>query len=78
MPLPLIFPTMNSILYKQILFIFFPSSPGAVAVFGFKERWIVIGFTILSFILFTIAVFKPSEFYPEQSLFYESSVLRLC
>jgi len=49
---------------------FIPSSLGALAVFGYKERWMGIGFTILSFILFLIAIFKPAEFHPDQAHFY--------
>lgn len=49
---------------------FIPSSLGALAVFGFKERWIGIGFTILSFALFVTAIFKPAEFNAAQAHFY--------
>ncbi len=49
---------------------FIPSSLGALAVFGYKERWMGIGFTIISFSLFVIAIFKPTEFNPAQAHFY--------
>lgn len=49
---------------------FIPSSLGAVAVFGYKERWKGIGFTIISFVLFIIAIFKPAEFHPGEAHFY--------
>ena len=49
---------------------FIPSSLGALAIFGYKERWIGIGFTILSFVLFVIAIFKPAEFNAAQAHFY--------
>ena len=49
---------------------FIPSSLGALAVFGYKERWYGIGFTILSFALFLVAILKPDEFNPEQAHFY--------
>jgi signal transduction histidine kinase len=49
---------------------FIPSSLGAVAVFGYQERWMGIGFTITSFVLFLIAIFKPAEFSPDQAHFY--------
>lgn len=49
---------------------FIPSSLGALAVFGYRERWYGIGFTILSFVLFVIAIFKPAEFNPGQAHFY--------
>ncbi len=49
---------------------FIPSSLGAMAVFGYKERWVGIGFTILSYVLFLIAIFKPSQFSPSEAHFY--------
>ena len=49
---------------------FIPSSLGALAVFGYRERWLGISFTILSFVLFVIAIFKPEEFNPDQAHFY--------
>ncbi len=49
---------------------FIPSSLGALAVFGYRERWAGIGFTILSYGLFLIAIFKPSQFSPSQAHFY--------
>jgi signal transduction histidine kinase len=49
---------------------FIPSSLGALAVFGYRERWYGIGFTIVSFVLFIVAIFKPSEFAPDQAHFY--------
>jgi signal transduction histidine kinase len=49
---------------------FVPSSLGALAVFGYRERFFGIGFTILSFILFLIAIFEPSHFHPNEAHFY--------
>lgn len=49
---------------------FIPSSLGALAVFGYKERWVGIGFTIASFVLFVIAIFKPTEFNAAHAHFY--------
>lgn len=49
---------------------FIPSSLGALAVFGYRERWHGIGFTVLSFVLFIVAIFKPAEFNPGQAHFY--------
>jgi len=49
---------------------FIPSSLGALAVFGYKERWVGIGFTILSYALFLVAIFKPSQFNPTHAHFY--------
>lgn len=49
---------------------FIPSSLGALAVFGYRERWIGIGFTVTSFVLFLTAIFKPAEFSPDQAHFY--------
>ncbi len=49
---------------------FVPSSLGALAVFGYRERFFGIGFTILSFILFMIAIFEPAKFHPNEAHFY--------
>ena len=49
---------------------FIPSSLGALAVFGFKERWVGIGFTILNYGLFLMSVLRPSNFSPNQEHFY--------
>jgi signal transduction histidine kinase len=49
---------------------FVPSSLGALAVFGYRERFFGIGFTILSFILFLIAIFEPAHFHPNEAHFY--------
>lgn len=49
---------------------FIPSSLGALAVFGYRERGYGIGFTVLSFALFIVAIFKPAEFNPSQAHFY--------
>jgi signal transduction histidine kinase len=49
---------------------FIPSSLGALAVFGYRERWMGIGFTVLSFVLFLSAIFKPTEFKPDEAHFY--------
>ncbi len=49
---------------------FIPASLGALAVFGYRERGYGIGFTVLSFVLFIVAIFKPAEFNPGQAHFY--------
>lgn len=49
---------------------FILSSLGALAVFGYREKFLGIGFTLLSFTLFLIAIFKPKEFVPNQAHFY--------
>lgn len=49
---------------------FVPSSLGALAIFGYRERWKGIGFTLLSFSLFIIAIFKPQQFNPNEAHFY--------
>jgi len=51
-------------------FYFVPSSLGALAIFGYRQRWLGIGFTVLSFILFLLAIFKPSDFNPNDAHFY--------
>ncbi len=50
--------------------LFIPGSLGALAFFGYKERWAGIGFTVLSSVLFMIAIFKPEKFSPDQAHFY--------
>lgn len=49
---------------------FIPSSLGALAVFGYRERWKGIGFTILSFTLFIATIFNPLQFRPSEAHFY--------
>lgn len=49
---------------------FIPSSLGALAVFGYRERWKGIGFTFLSYALFSIAIFDPQRFHPNDAHFY--------
>ncbi len=49
---------------------FFASSIGALAVFGFEERWKGIGFSLLSFVLFLIAFFDRSRFSVDNAHFY--------
>jgi signal transduction histidine kinase len=51
-------------------FYFIPSSLGALAIFGYRERWMGVGFSILSFLLFTVAIFKPQKFHPNDAHFY--------
>lgn len=49
---------------------FLPSSLGALAIFGYRERWMGIGFSVFSFVLFCIAIFNPSRFHPSDAHFY--------
>ena len=49
---------------------FILSSLGALAVFGYREKFLGIGFTLLSYALFLIAIFKPDEFKPNEAHFY--------
>ncbi len=49
---------------------FIPSSLGALAVFGYRERHYGVGFTIVSFVLFMIAIFEPARFNPNDAHFY--------
>jgi signal transduction histidine kinase len=49
---------------------FVPASLGALAVYGYTERWKAIGFVALSFTLFLIALLRPEEFKPDQAHFY--------
>jgi len=49
---------------------FIPSSLGALAVFGYGERWKGIGFSLLSFLLFLTAFLDPSRFTVDNAHFY--------
>lgn len=49
---------------------FIPSSLGALAVFGYRERHYGVSFTVVSFILFMIAIFEPARFNPNDVHFY--------
>ncbi len=49
---------------------FIPSSLGALAVFGYRERHYGVSFTIVSFVLFMIAIFEPARFNPNDAHFY--------
>jgi signal transduction histidine kinase len=49
---------------------FIPSSLGALAVFGYRERLYGIGFTALSLALFLLAIFEPAKFHPNEAHFY--------
>jgi signal transduction histidine kinase len=49
---------------------FFISCIGALAVFGYKERWKGLGFSFLSFALFLIAYFDRSRFSVNDTHFY--------
>jgi hypothetical protein len=41
-----------------------------LAFFGYKDRWKGITYSVVTFTLFLIAQFKPSEFSPDQAHFY--------
>lgn len=57
--------------YETAPYIYFiPSSLGALAIFGYQERWKGILFTLLSFALFMIALFNPREYTPDNAHFY--------
>ena len=49
---------------------FIPSSLGALAVFGYRERHYGVSFTIVSFVLFMVAIFEPTQFTPNDAHFY--------
>lgn len=49
---------------------FIPASLGALAVFGYKERWKGILFSLASVILFLIAMLRVNEFSPDTAHFY--------
>lgn len=49
---------------------FIPSSLGALAVFGYKERWKGILFSLLSLALFLVAMLRIEDFSPDNAHFY--------
>lgn len=49
---------------------FVPASLGALAVFGYTEKWKGVGFTIISFLLFIKALWEPEKFRPDEAHFY--------
>ena len=49
---------------------FIPSSLGALAVFGYKERWKGILFSLLSLVLFLVAMLRMEDFSPDNAHFY--------
>ena len=49
---------------------FVPASLGALAVFGYKELWKGVGFTVISFALFLIALLEPGKFSVDGAHFY--------
>ena len=49
---------------------FVPASLGALAVFGYTERWKGVGFTVISFALFLIALLEPGKFSVDEAHFY--------
>lgn len=49
---------------------FVPASLGALAVFGYKELWKGVGFAVISFSLFLIALLDPNRFSVDDAHFY--------
>lgn len=49
---------------------FVPASLGALAVFGYTEKWKGVGFTFLSLTLFLMALLQPEKFKPDEAHFY--------
>ncbi|MBS1977407.1 MAG: HAMP domain-containing histidine kinase [Bacteroidetes bacterium] len=49
---------------------FVVSSIGALALFGYEERWKGVLFSLLSVILFYTSIFIPQEFYPSSAHFF--------
>lgn len=49
---------------------FLPASFGALAVYGYSERWKGVGLTIISFLLFLMALLEPVYFRVDHAHFY--------
>lgn len=65
------FATLDTNPYETGTYIYFiPSCLGALAVFGYEERGKGIGFSLVSVILFLIALFDWSRFTPSDAHFY--------
>jgi signal transduction histidine kinase len=65
------FSLIDSDPYQTATYVYFISSSlGALAIFGYEERWKGIGFSLLSFALFMIAYFDYSRFSVNDVHFY--------
>ena len=60
----------ENVLMTGTYMLFLPASLGALAVFGYTERWKGISFASVSLLLFLIALLRPENFYPGHAHFY--------
>lgn len=60
----------DNVLLTGTYMLFLPASLGALAVFGYTERWKGIGFAFVSLALFLIALLQPDKFSPGNAHFY--------
>ncbi len=60
----------ENVLYTGTYIYFVPASLGALAVYGYTERWKGIGFAAISFSLFSYALFQPANFSAGDAHFY--------
>jgi signal transduction histidine kinase len=66
-----LFTYLDPDLYQTGTYIFFILNAfGALSIFGFKELWKGVSFTLLSFTLFLISIFQPDRFHPADPHFY--------
>jgi signal transduction histidine kinase len=69
--LAFIFAYHETDVYRTGTYLYFiPACLGALAVFGYQERWKGIGFTVISFILFLIAILDVDKLSPQDAHFY--------
>ncbi len=54
----------ENVLMTGTYMLFLPASLGALAVFGYTERWKGIGFASVSLFLFLLALLRPEKFFP--------------
>jgi signal transduction histidine kinase len=60
----------ENVLFTGTYIYFVPASLGALAVYGYTERWKGIGFAAISFTLFLYALFQPANFSAGDAHFY--------
>jgi signal transduction histidine kinase len=69
--LPFYFSLIDSDPYQTATYLYFiAGSLGALAIFGYRERWKGISYTLVCFLLFVIAYFDQTKFRPDNPHFF--------
>lgn len=69
--LPFYFSLIDSDPYQTATYLYFIAGClGALAIFGYRERWKGISYTLVCFILFVIAYFDQTKFRPDNPHFF--------